>query len=137
MIYSGQVAQEETDPPKAKGQPNPKSFGNIGPGHWSRTRGEKNQESIEYYRDRSQAPGVREGGGPRNHYCMNCDGVIPHEESNEICPHCGTKIEGETRRYFNWVEIDEPPRSDLAALLPYLLGGALVVLAALLLLLIS
>ncbi|HIG87954.1 MAG TPA: hypothetical protein EYQ25_13060 [Planctomycetes bacterium] len=112
MTYSGQVAQEETDPPKAKGQPNPKSFGNIGPGHWSRTRKEKNQESIEYYRDRSQAPGVREGGGTRNHYCMNCDGVIPHDEPHEICPHCGTKIEGKTRRYFNWVEIDQPPPSD-------------------------
>jgi len=59
---------------------------------------------------------------------MNCDGVIPHEESNEICPHCGTKIEGETRRYFNWVEIDQPPPSDRKlqlTLLAILLAAAL------------
>jgi hypothetical protein len=43
---------------------------------------------------------------------MNCDGVIPHNEQHEVCPHCGTKIEGEARRYFNWVEIDQPPPSD-------------------------
>ena len=26
-------------------------------------------------------------------------------------------------RYFNWVEINEPPESDLKALLPFLLGA--------------
>ena len=84
----------------------------MGPDHWSRSRTEKNQESLDYYRERSGAPGVREGGGLRNHYCMACDGVIPTDQKSDTCPHCGIKIEGETRRYFNWVEIDSPPPSD-------------------------
>ena len=32
--------------------------------HWSRTRGEVNAEAIDYYRERSTAPGVA-GGGAR------------------------------------------------------------------------
>ena len=114
-----------------------KSYGNISDQHWTRSREGQNQEALEYYRERSHAPGVAEGGGPRNHYCMQCDGVIPTDHEGEACPHCGASLEGVTRRYFNWVEIDEPPRSDLAALLPYLIGGALVVIALLLLLLLS
>jgi hypothetical protein len=43
---------------------------------------------------------------------MACDGVIPTDQSGDSCPHCGEKIEGETRRYFNWVEIDQTPPSD-------------------------
>ena len=104
--------QKDAAPDGGEQTPRPKSFGNMGPDHWSRSRGDKNQESVEYYRDRSQAPGVREGGGPRNHYCMACDGVIPTDQSGDRCPHCGEKIQGETRRYFNWVEIDQTPPSD-------------------------
>jgi len=126
-------ATPELEPPE---EPT-KSYGNISDRHWTRSRKDSNQEALDYYRERSHAPGVAEGGGPRNFYCMECDGVIPAEHEGDTCPHCDASLEGVTRRYFNWVEIDEPPRSDLAALLPYLLGGALVVLAALLLLLIS
>lgn len=98
-----------------------KSFGNIDEHHWTRARADANQEAIDYYRERSHAPGVAEGGGPRNFYCMSCDGVIPIELEGEPCPHCGTKSEGEARRYFNWVEIDRPPTSDARAVLPWLL----------------
>ena len=51
----------------------------MGPDHWSVARKDENQEALEYYRQRSHAPGVEEGGGPRNFYCMRCDGVIPVE----------------------------------------------------------
>ncbi len=87
-------------------------------------RADRNREAIEYYRLRSRAPGVAEGGGPRNYYCMQCDGVIPHDQT--ICPHCGDEAEGGTRRYFNWVEIDAPPQSDLRALSLLALGAVLV-----------
>ncbi len=113
----------------------PKSYGNMGAHHWTRSRADRNRDAIDYYRRRSRAPGVAEGGGPRNHYCMHCDGVIPlpagEEEAPAACPHCGEPLEGVTKRYFNWVEIDEPPRSDLAALLPYF-AGAFLLLGALL-----
>ena len=33
--------------------------------HWSRLREGKNQEAMDYYRQRSKAPGVAEGGGVR------------------------------------------------------------------------
>jgi hypothetical protein len=109
----------------------PKSFGNMSERHWSRARAGANAEALEYYRQRSRAPGVAEGGGPRNFYCMRCDGVIPHDQAGPACPHCGAPIEGAARRYFNWVEINEPPQSDLRALLPLLLGAfALLALAA-------
>ena len=112
------------DPP---GDPDPKkgpvkSYGNMSPEHWSKTRGERNAEAIDYYRERSQAPGVAEGGGPRNFYCMECDGVIPTDPPLAVCPHCNAKVQGQTRRYFNWVEIDEPPDSDWKVLRPYVLG---------------
>ncbi|MCE9594492.1 MAG: hypothetical protein K8S98_09880 [Planctomycetes bacterium] len=95
----------------------PPSFGNIGEHHWSRTRKDENREAVDYYRERSKAPGVAEGGGPRNFYCMSCDGVIPFDQAAAVCPHCGAAIEENVKRYFNWVEIAEPAGSDLKALL--------------------
>ena len=123
-----------SNPGKASGVPGPgegKSFGNMSDRHWSRARADKNQEALEYYRSRSHAPGVEGGGGPRNFYCMRCDGVIPSDHAGETCPHCGEAISGMARRYFNWVELDQPVKSDLRALLPLAAGGAalLVVLA--------
>lgn len=132
-----------------------KSFGNIGPHHWSRSRAGTNEEALEYYRQRSHAPGVEEGGGARNFYCMECDGVIPFESAADTnaepttdehlglplggvrghCPHCGASLEGMARRYFNWVEINEPAKSDLKALLPLLIAGALVLFLVLFLVL--
>jgi hypothetical protein len=99
-----------------------KSFGNISDDHWTRTRKDANAEDIAYLRERSKAPGVAEGGEARNFYCMECEGVIPFGEGDLTCPHCGVEVKGTTRRYFNWVEIDTPPQSDAAALLPYALG---------------
>jgi len=109
-----------------------KSYGNIGDHHWSRARAGMNEEALEYYRERSQAPGVAEGGGARNHYCLACDGVIPLEAGAalERCPHCGAELEGNVKRYFNWVEIDTPPKSDARALLPIFAGLALIVVGA-------
>lgn len=101
----------------------PKSYGNMSDDHWSRTRGERNREAIDYYRERSKAPGVAAGGEARNFYCMECDGVVPFEHGGDACPHCGAEITGRTRRYFNWVEIDQPGEGDFKALLPWLLGG--------------
>jgi len=98
--------------------------------HWSRARAGRNQEALEYYRARSKAPGVKEGGAERNFYCMACDGVIPFDLQAQSCPHCGAKIDEKVRRYFNWVEINEPPQSDLRALLPILVPLALIALAA-------
>ena len=117
------------DEAKPEGAP-AKSFGNISEHHWSKARAGSNQEALEYYRQRSHAPGVEQGGSARNFYCMQCDGVIPYEPppraAAEHCPHCGASLEGIARRYFNWVEINEPAKSDLAALLPLLIAGALV-----------
>jgi hypothetical protein len=106
------------------------SWGNISEHHWSRARRGANEEALEYYRARSRAPGVAEGGAERNFYCMECDGVIPHSPPVERCPHCGAALDDSVRRYFNWVEIDRPVESDLRALLPLLLA-VLVVLVAL------
>lgn len=104
-------------------EPRPKSYGNMSDDHWSRTRGERNREAIDYYRERSRAPGVAEGGEARNFYCMECDGVVPFDHEEDTCPHCGAGIAGRTRRYFNWVEIDQPGEGDFKALLPWLVGG--------------
>jgi len=104
------------EPPKT-----PPSFGNMSEHHWSRARRGMNQEALDYYRQRSQAPGVAEGGGESNFYCMECSGVIPHLPALKACPHCGVAIEGGVRRYFNWVEMNETPRGDAARLLPLLL----------------
>jgi len=112
----------------------------LGEDHWSKSRAGENEEALEYYRERSKAPGVAEGGGPRNHYCFECDGVIeleydsrePSPKTPESCPHCGAKLEGGARRMFNWVELDQPPASDARALMiPVLwalglLGGAVL-----------
>ena len=104
----------------------PKSFGNMSEAHWSKSRAGTNEEALAYYRERSHAPGVEEGGGPRNFYCMHCDGVIPTDPPLERCPHCGGEISGVARRYFNWVELDQPARSDFRSLLPFALGGLVV-----------
>lgn len=122
----------DSTPPRRDDQPGPpeppvKSYGNMSPEHWSKTRGARNAEAIDYYRERSKAPGVADGGGPRNFYCMECDGVIPSDPEPERCPHCDAPIQGSTRRYFNWVEIDTPPDSDWAVLRPWFLGAALLV----------
>ncbi|MCP3916549.1 MAG: hypothetical protein GY711_13415 [bacterium] len=113
-------------PAENEGEQPVKSYGNMSEHHWSKTRGERNKEALDYYRERSKAPGVEEGGGPRNFYCMECDGVVPHDHDGAGCPHCGAKLEGMSKRYFNWVEIDQPPKSDFLALLPFLIGGVLV-----------
>lgn len=113
------------------GQMPEKSFGNMSDRHWSRTREGLNEEALEHYRKRSRAPGVAEGGAARNHYCMECDGVVPLEYDSrdatptgpERCPHCGTQLDERVRAMFNWVEIDQVPGSDLKALLPFILAG--------------
>jgi hypothetical protein len=115
-----------SDPSKDDQQLPKKSFGNMGPDHWTKSRGDRNDEAFEYYRERGHAPGVAEGGGPRNFYCMECDGVIPSDPPATKCPHCNVVIRGEARRYFNWVEIDTPPSSDWLALRPYFLGALLI-----------
>jgi len=121
------MASSEKEP-KGEGAPP------LGEDHWSKARAGENEEALDYYRERSKAPGVEEGGGPRNHYCFECDGVIeleydsrqPAPKVPETCPHCGAKIEGGARRMFNWVEIDQPPASDARALMMPALGGLLV-----------
>ena len=111
-----------------------KSYGGaVDADHWSKGRDARNAEALDYYRDRSKAPGVAEGGGPRNFYCMECDGVVPLDGEPERCPHCGASLAGAARRYFNWVEIDRPVESDARALLPFAAAGMglLVVVAVL------
>lgn len=118
--------------PSENSDPVPKSYGNMSDAHWSRTRAEQNTESLAYLRERSKAPGVREGGAARNHYCMACNGVIPLEYDSreaastklENCPHCGVTLDTRVRAMFNWVEMDQVPASDLAVLWPYLALGA-------------
>jgi len=126
---------EEPTDPKSK----PKSFGNISEHHWSRARKDTNAEALEHLRERSRAPGVAEGGSSRNHYCLECHGVLPlaydqrkpaDQSTQEHCPHCGAELDPRVRAMFNWVEIDQPPGSDLHALLPVLLIG-LIALAGL------
>ena len=124
----------ESEPPgtSTAGSPGDQpSYGNMSAHHWSRTRGERNREAIDYYRERSQAPGVAEGGNARNFFCMECDGVIPWDDfKGDSCPHCGAKIDGSVRRYFNWVEIDRTPQADRTAAL-IATGIAVLVIAAL------
>ena len=110
----------------------------LGEDHWTKTRAGENEEALEYYRERSKAPGVEEGGGARNHYCFECAGVIeleydsrePAPKMPETCPHCGAKLEGGARRMFNWVEIDQVPSGDARALLVPVIGGLLILAAA-------
>jgi len=103
---------------------------------WPESRAGRNREAIEFYRERSKAPGVADGGAERNHYCMSCNGVIPLKYDQrepasgppEHCPHCGVELDERVRAMFNWVEIDQVPDSDLKALLvPVLVVLALVV----------
>jgi len=96
----------------------PKSFGPISDAHWSKKRAGSNRDAIEYMRDRSHAPGVADGGGARNVYCMGCQGVIPFDGSRkpEVCPHCGVALDEHVQAMFNWVEIDDAPTGDFAAL---------------------
>lgn len=115
-----------------------KSFGNMSETHWSRSRQGMNEEALEHYRERSRAPGVAEGGAARNHYCMECNGVVPLEyDSRDAasgppshCPHCGAELDSHVRAMFNWVEIDQVPGSDLRALLPFMVGGLVVLVGA-------
>lgn len=112
----------------------PKSFGNLSEHHWSVARREHNREALDYYRERSKAPGVASGGAERNFYCMSCDGVIPFDFRGARCPHCDAELDEHVKRYFNWVEINEPPKSDALALLlialPFVIGAALIGLLA-------
>jgi hypothetical protein len=117
-----------------------KSLGNVSETHWSRSRKDLNQEELEFLRQKSQAPGVAEGGALRNHYCMECNGVIPLEyDSNESregeppehCPHCGAETGGGVRMMFNWVEIDQAPGSDAKALMPFFIAIVLGLLGIL------
>lgn len=106
--------------------------------HWSRSRAraDANREAIDYYRERSRAPGVAGGGGERNHYCMACNGVIPlaydsrspATEPPSNCPHCGAELDRRVRAMFNWVEIDQVPEGDARAVLKVV--GVLAVIAA-------
>jgi hypothetical protein len=102
--------------------------------HWSRARRHHNQEAIEHLRARSRAPGVAEGGGPRNFYCLECRGVVPFGSAiPERCPHCGAVLDEHVRAMFNWVEIDQAPSGDAASLVRVaLLGLAGLVVVALL-----
>lgn len=111
-----------------------KSFGVSDERHWAKARKELHQEELEFLREKSHAPGVAEGGALRNHYCMECNGVIPLEYDSresaeaippEHCPHCGAALEGGIRMMFNWVEMDQVPGSDLRALLPFMIAGLL------------
>lgn len=113
---------------KDPSRPGP-SWGNIGERHWSRARKGAHREQIEYYRERSRAPGVAEGGAERNFYCMQCDGVIPFAGAPQSCPHCGAAVDENIKRYFNWVEIAEPGGSDARALLPFFAVGLVLLLA--------
>ncbi len=113
------------------------SWGDVDEQHWSKTRGDRNDEVLDYYRRRSKAPGVAEGGASRNQYCMECDGVIPlsysqmepAQKKKQNCPHCGATLEGRIHRMFNWVEIDQPHEGDVRAFLPFLIGGGLLLAA--------
>jgi hypothetical protein len=121
---------------KEPGESKPSSWGPISEHHWSRARRGMNEEALEHYRERSKAPGVAEGGALRNHYCMQCHGVIPLEYDSRVaagaellhCPHCGAELDARVREMFNWVEIDQVPGSDLRAILPLAVIGLLVAL---------
>jgi hypothetical protein len=120
---------------RPEGEKAPPSWGNMSEHHWSRSREGMNAEALEHYRRRSQAPGVEAGGSERNHYCLECNGVIPlvydsreaAGKAAERCPHCGVELEGRVRAMFNWVETDQVPDSDLKAILLLFLAGLVVV----------
>lgn len=120
------MSSPEPEVPPGKGP----SWGNMSERHWSRARKGAHREQLDYYRERSRAPGVAGGGAERNFYCMECDGVVPFDGAPERCPHCGAAIDEHVKRYFNWVEIAEPGGSDARALLPFFAAGALLVISA-------
>lgn len=106
--------------------------------HWSRSRTERNREEIEYLRSKSRVPGMDGEIAERNHYCMECGGVLPlryhradaaDRARAETCPHCGASLEGNVRAMFNWVEIDQVHSSDAAAVLPIALAVLAIVVA--------
>ena len=135
MPPTGPRDEKTSDSSEPKTEPT-KSFGNISDAHWSRSRTGLNEEALEYLRDRSQRPGVAEGGSARNMYCPSCQGVIPLEYDSreapsgerESCPHCGTLLDERVREMFNWVEIDQVSGSDAKVVLPILAVGLLVIL---------
>jgi len=110
--------------------------------HWSKERVGLHSEARDFYRERSHAPGVAEGGGARSHYCMECGGLLPLNYDRRqaasgdpgTCPHCGVTLDARIRRMFNWVETDQVPASDLKALLPWFLVGTLITIGLLILL---
>jgi hypothetical protein len=112
--------------PRRAGYTQTGSWGRISEFHWSRLRKGSNTEALEYYRQRSKAPGVREGGDVRNFYCMHCDGVIPYQAGAARCPHCGAAVEAGIRRYFNWVEMEMPKPSDTGFLIGIGIAAVLV-----------
>lgn len=112
--------------PRREGYTQEGSWGPISERHWTRARAGQNAEALEYYRERSKAPGVREGGDVRNFYCMECDGVIPYQSGPVQCPHCGARVEPGLRRYFNWVEMELPAPSDKRFLLGVAAAGVFV-----------
>jgi len=111
-----------------KNQKQQKSFGNMSDQHWSKTRAGSNEEALAYLRDRSQKPGVAEGGAARNMYCPSCQGVVPlsYDSSQaptgeeKRCPHCDVLLDERVMEMFNWVEIDQVPGSDAKVVLPIL-----------------
>ena len=120
------MLEDQKDP-----EERPNSYGPMSEHHWSRTRDDRNRDALEYYREKSRAPGVAEGGSHRNQYCLSCGGVIPLEYDSreplderaalESCPHCGVALEGRVRQMFNWVETDQVPSGDAKAVLPVLI----------------
>ena len=121
---------EPPDPGEPAGPEEP-SYGPMSDAHWSRSRRGSNREALEYYRQKSRAPGVAEGGAPRNQYCLECGGVVPLSYDSreplargrepERCPHCRAELEGRVRQMFNWVETDQVPEGDAKAVLPFFL----------------
>ena len=104
--------------------------------HWSRTRTERNAAEVEYLRAKSRVPGMEGDVAERNHYCMECGGVLPllydrnrpaDRAASEHCPHCGAELDANVRAMFNWVEIDQVPSSDAAAVLPIAFGALVLV----------
>lgn len=121
--------------PGPEGEAKPPGHSLLPDDHWSKTRNVRNKEALDYLRDKSRAPGVEAGGASRNQYCMECGGVLPlsydsfepaDRSVQESCPHCGADVSQTVRAMFNWVEIDQVPSSDVAAVMPFVLMGVVV-----------
>ena len=105
---------------RPNGSSSQRSYGNMSEHHWSKTRGERNREAIDYYRERSRAPGVEEGGGPRTSTAWTATGSSPTTRGSaraRTVARSSTARSGGTST--GW-EIDRPPASDLRALLPWM-----------------